>query len=113
MEKEIQPINSPDYKKIYQDILRIKYPEKTEACKNILKKRHLTSMDVVLLNEIIFGKESIISNQPHKSYDCDTIHEILNFQIKNQLNNSQLAKHFKLSRNTILKWKKNREQFSP
>ncbi|WP_080777846.1 hypothetical protein [Chryseobacterium phocaeense] len=111
MDKEIQKINSPDYKKIYQDILRKKYPEKTEACTTILKKKQLTSMDVVLLNEIIFGKESII-NQPHKSYDCNTIHEILNFQIKNQLNNSQLAKHFKLSRNTILKWKKSREQFS-
>lgn len=112
MEKEIHQINSPNYKEIYQDILRKKYPEKTDACKTILKKKQLTSLDVVLLNEIIFGQESTMTNQPHKSYDIVTITEILSYQKKNQLNNSQLARHFKLSRNTISKWKKNREQFS-
>ena len=35
-----------------------------------------------------------------------TILEILQYQKNNNLNNNQLADHFKLSRNTITKWKK-------
>jgi hypothetical protein len=31
---------------------------------------------------------------------------MLDYQKKNKLTNSQLAKHFKLSRNTVTKWKR-------
>ncbi|MBB6371845.1 helix-turn-helix domain-containing protein [Chryseobacterium shigense] len=107
MEKQIHKIGTPDYKKIYIDILKKKYPEKAERCTVILQKEQLTSLDVVHLNEIIFGKESAVKNQAHKSYDTEAIHEILNYQSKNSLSNSQLARHFRISRNTVAKWKKN------
>lgn len=44
-------------------------------------------------------------NQKYRSYDKATIIEILNYQKKNSLNNTQLSNHFKLSRNTVTKWK--------
>lgn len=56
-------------------------------------------------NEIIFGKKT--ENQKFKSYKRSDILKILDYQKKHKLNNIQLAKHFKMSRNTITKYKKN------
>lgn len=95
---------NPDYKRIYSDILTIKYPHKISECEGILSKKTVSVLDVIKLNTIIFG--SFKDNQKHRSYDKATIFEILNYQKKNKLNNSQLALHFKLSRSTIAKWKK-------
>lgn len=99
----------PDYKRIYQDILDKKYPDKKEECKVLLGKKELTLLDIIRLNEKIFGtadKENETFNQQHRSYDRQAITEILDYQKKNKLNNSQLANHFKLSRNTVAKWRK-------
>jgi len=65
-------------------------------------------MDIIKLNEIIFGikKENELCNPKHHSYSKNDIIQILEYQKKNKLNNSQLANHFKLSRNTITKWKR-------
>lgn len=66
-------------------------------------------MDVITLNSKIFNlndKDTLTFNQKHKSYDEQTILEMLNYQQKHELNNVELANHFKLSRNTIAKWKK-------
>lgn len=100
--------NTPDYKKIYSDIINIKYPEKEEVCKIFLSKENLSVLDVIQINKVLFNtnsRENTQFNQRHRSYDVSTISHILDFQKKHQLNNSQLAKHFKLSRNTITKWK--------
>lgn len=96
----------PDYKKIYLDILNTKYTEKISFCLPILSKETLSSTDITRLNEIIFGTKENLYNQRHKSYNESAILEILNYQKKHKCNNSQLAKHFNLSRNTIAKWKK-------
>lgn len=99
---------TPDYKRIYIDILNIEYPHKQEECKNILKKRVLTTIDIIELNQKIFGvnEETEISNQKHRSYQKSDIFYILKYQRDNNLNNSQLSECFRLSRNTISKWKK-------
>ncbi|SHF79519.1 transposase [Chryseobacterium sp. OV279] len=100
---------SPDYKRIYTDIIDEKYPEKRGICKNILNKKELSILDVLNLNTLIFsnaGKETLKSNQQLRSYDENTIREILQYQRKNNINNNQLALHFKLSRNSITKWKR-------
>lgn len=100
---------TPNYKKIYKDLIDKNHPHKKEDCKNILQKSDLSMLDVINLNNIIFGikdKETLIFNQMHRSYDKNTIIEILDYQQKNNLNNTQLANHFKLSRNTVTKWKK-------
>ncbi len=102
-------MNIPDYGKIYRDMISMKYPEKEAICSNILNKKSIESLDIIRLNAIITGKkdiESIRENQKLKSYDRQTILHILDYQKKHGLNNTQLAVHFRLSRNTVTKWKK-------
>lgn len=98
--------NEPNYKKIYSDILKINHCENVEKCETILSKPFLTFLDVIKLNEYIFGKKNETINGKHKSYNKKTILEILTYQKKHKFNNTQTAKHFKLSRNTVAKWKK-------
>lgn len=98
----------PDYKRIYSDLIALKYPQKKEQCQIILSKELLSTFDIITINTIISGShpENISLNQRHRSYDHQIIQKILDFQKKNRLNNSDVAKHFKLSRNTVTQWKK-------
>ncbi|MGK6344430.1 helix-turn-helix domain-containing protein [Chryseobacterium sp. DT-3] len=98
----------PNYKLIFTDILDQKYPQKKEYCKNILNKTEINELDVINLNQIIFGNKSKVStiNQKFKAYNKSTIVEILRYQTQNHLNNTQIANHFNLSRNTVSKWRK-------
>ncbi|RLJ31708.1 hypothetical protein CLU97_1145 [Chryseobacterium sp. 7] len=102
--------NTPNYSKIYKDLILTKYPEKWNACEKFLTKDPLSVLDVIKINNILFSnksnKEVLDFNQRHKSYTRTTVFEILDFQKKNKLNNTQLAEHFKMSRNTITKWRK-------
>lgn len=98
-----------DYKRIFRDIIEIKHPEKREECQGILSKKELSTMDIIKLNQRIFDvktKENYSFNQRHRSYSKGSILEILDYQKKNKLNNSELSLHFNLSRNTIAKWKR-------
>ncbi|MDQ0064389.1 helix-turn-helix domain-containing protein [Chryseobacterium lathyri] len=98
----------PDYKTIYSDIIIKKFPQK-KYCLQLLQKKSLSVVDIMELNGKIFGipdKETFIANQKHRSYNKTDIFEILNYQKENKLNNNQLAIKFKLSRNTVTKWKK-------
>ncbi|REC74495.1 helix-turn-helix domain-containing protein [Chryseobacterium elymi] len=102
-------MDKPDYHKIYSDIITYKYPHKLDECKKILSKNKFSELDVLDINQRIFGKKSksaLLSNARHRSFNKSTIVYILNYQKKCNLNNSQLAAHFKLSRNTVAKWKK-------
>ncbi len=101
-------IHEPNYRKIFQDILDIKFPHKKKVCNKILKKEKLSHLDIIKLNNLIFEHEhnSFSINQRYRAYNSETILEILDYQAKNCLNNSELAAHFNLSRNTITKWKK-------
>ncbi len=101
--------SSPNYKKIFTDIIQMKFPEKEEECRSLLAKDNLSVFDIILLNDKIFGQSSgkhDKTNQKHKSYSKKDILKILDYQKKNNLNNMQTAAYFKLSRNTIGKWKK-------
>jgi len=107
MDIQIQETVTPDYKRIYSDIISQKYPEKKEKCMYFLKKENLSVLDVIKINKMVFEKneENHTFNQKCRSYNTAAILEILEYQKKNQLNNTQLAKHFHLSRNTVAKWK--------
>jgi hypothetical protein len=97
----------PDYKRIFKDILALKYPHKMKNCTILLSKECLSITDILQLNKIIFGKETFTrNNMKFRSYDRSTILEILNYQKHHQLNNTQLAKYYGLSRNTVSKWKR-------
>lgn len=98
----------PDYKRIFNDILDKKYPDKKDLCLSILDQQQLSVLDIIKLNTIIFGaknKDSQEFNQKHRSYDMDSIKKILDYQKKNNLNNTELSKKFNMSRNTVAKWK--------
>lgn len=100
---------TPNYKKIYMDLLDQKYPCKKDLCKPILEKENLEFMDVIRLNELIFNQEKEgykKKDEQYRSYDKAAIAKILDYQKEFQLNNTQAANHFKMSRNTIAKWKK-------
>lgn len=102
-------INTPNYKKIYIDILDKKYPQKISICQRILNKKTLSTMDIITLNKIIFGeqdKEAMTFNQRHRAYCEKAIIEILEYQKEYHLNNTQIALKFKMSRNSLAKWKK-------
>jgi len=101
--------SQPDFKRIYTDILEKKFPEKKKLCEKILSKKTLSELDVIAINNIIFApvsKDIIKSNQQHRSYSKSTIIKILEFQKQHGLNNTKLALHYKLSRNTVSRWKK-------
>ncbi|WP_336733551.1 helix-turn-helix domain-containing protein [Chryseobacterium sp. VD8] len=100
---------SPNYKRIYTDMITKKYPDKHEECLFLLSKKELSALDIIRLNDKLiknYVSDEDKDNKKHRSYDKSSIFEILDYQVKNKLNNLQLAKHFKLSRNTIAKWKK-------
>lgn len=99
----------PDYKQIYTDILEEKFPEKLIDATIRLKLETLHSaFDILKFNQLIFGEPEYavgFNNQRLRSYDEDSILKILRYQKQNELTNLQLGKQFKISRNTIAKWK--------
>lgn len=100
--------NQPNYKVIFEDIIAKKCPKKEKDCRSLLNKKKLTTFNILELNKKIFGTstESLLINQKHKSYNrCDIV-QILIYQRKKNLSNQQISEHFKLSRNTVAKWKK-------
>jgi len=108
MDNQISKI-IPDYHRIYSDIIEKKYPYKMRELRFLLQKKELNTLDIIKLNERIFGqpdKNSEASSRKYRSYRKSDVLQILEYQRKHNLGNSQLAKHFKLSRNTIAKWKK-------
>ncbi len=99
----------PNYKLIFSDIIKKRYPEKKRECLPILSKRELSAEDIIILNKKLFGlpdKETQKTNQKHRSYNESDIVKMLEYQKTNTLSNIQLAKTFGLSRNTVAKWKK-------
>lgn len=102
-------IEGANYKAIYTDLILKKFPEKMEICQPLLKKKTLSTLDAIKINQILFPQSSLDverSNQRHKSYKEKDIKEILKYQEDNCLNITQLALKFKLSRNTVAKWRK-------
>ncbi|MBL3547296.1 helix-turn-helix domain-containing protein [Chryseobacterium sp. KMC2] len=99
----------PNYKLIFLDILEEKFPEKKESCMSLLNKKEISQLDVMALKKKIFGntdpsKDNL--SQKHRAYNKKDILEILSYQKENRLSIVQTASHFKMSRNTISKWKK-------
>ncbi|WP_169236695.1 hypothetical protein [Chryseobacterium antibioticum] len=47
----------------------------------------------------------LVKNQRLRSYDEASIREILDYRSKNKLTNTETGNHFKISRNTIARWR--------
>lgn len=100
---------TPDYKRIYIDMINMKYRDRMKDCENILNKNNISSMDVIALQERIFGKNIELrdkENGKFRAYGDDDICKILSYQKKNRMNNTEISNYFKVSRNSISKWKK-------
>lgn len=112
MAKEIQLITkrtSPDYKRIYHEIIEKDCPEKNKDINAIFDKKIIKSYDIIELDMLINGtgsKKEQTFNQQHRAYDEDTIKYILDYQSKYALTNIKTSEIFRVSRNTISKWKK-------
>lgn len=101
--------NRPYYHKLYADLIRDKYPGKEKDCSAYLQKENWTALDVIHINELLFGvkkKEHQSIDKKHRSYDLESIEQILLYQQNNMLNNNQVANKYGLSRNTISKWRR-------
>ncbi|MCT2409950.1 helix-turn-helix domain-containing protein [Chryseobacterium antibioticum] len=99
----------PDFKLIYTDIINEKFPEKINdpLIRNKLNALN-TAVDVLKFNILVFGESEypiLFKNQRLRSYDEASIREILNYQSKNKLTNTETGNHFKISRNTIARWR--------
>lgn len=99
-------MSKPNYRNIYFDYIQKNTPEKIGLYEFFFRKKEITSLDVIKINKLLFPKPSLLNDNKYKSYDKKTIYEILDYQIKNNLNNTQLSLHFNISRNTIAAWKK-------
>ncbi|MBL1221919.1 helix-turn-helix domain-containing protein [Chryseobacterium sp. L7] len=98
-----------DYRLIYTDIIAELFPEKADdpKIKNRLDNLN-TTVDILKMNVLVFGQPEYaveFKNQRLRSYDEGSVREILSYQNKNKLTNTETANHFKISRNTIAKWK--------
>lgn len=99
----------PDYRRIYNDLIDAKYPDKKEQYISFLSKNRHSSLEIINFNQLLFKKDDktvFAFNQKHRFYDENTILEMLHYQKENKLNNMQTARHFRISRNSLTKWKK-------
>lgn len=97
-------MKTPNYQKIYSDLLKFKGLEKEITIPQLDK-----SIDIIKFNNLIskrVGEQKSYITQQSKSYDEESIIELLRYQKEYDLNNTQLANEYSLSRNTVAKWKK-------
>jgi|SRR5690606_7439334 len=100
---------NPDYQKIYKEITERFHPDKMDKVKTYIQKEEWTSFDVITVSNILINKKKIHGqriDRQHKAYDEHTIKAILKHQKEYGMNNSEAARFFKISRNTIISWKK-------
>ena len=106
MVKQEQKVN-PNYHRIYSDLISKKFPERLkEFDTHFFSKKVLSCADILSLNKQLFGAKEDSSNTKLRSYGKNDILKILKDQKKLNLNNKQAADYFKISRNSIIKWKK-------
>ena len=109
MDRKVQELK-PNYKKMYWDLILRKNPERLSEFKSYFRKREFSVLDVIKINEKLFGdvsdKDTKYFNSRHVSYDEASIIKILEHQKSNKASNVQMEREFNISRNSIAKWKK-------
>ena len=112
MDSEVQKKHNiserPDFERIYRELAEKKNISKPLG--HLFSEQKIwDSLDVIDTNQYLFEnslKDVQKFNQRLRSYDESSIKKILKYQQKHKLNNSQVMLKFKISRNTISKWKK-------
>lgn len=112
MDRKIQSLKknlaAPDYRKIYTDMIEMKYQEKKESCKALLDRPNISFLEIIEIERKLMGVNisDPEDNGKFRAYDDKAIIQILKYQKKNRLTNIDLSREFKISRNSIAKWKK-------
>lgn len=91
-----------NYELIFEEMAATKRQEINIQLKNACQNIH-KNLDVLSINKTIVG-EGEKQDASLCSYTENDIFYILKYKQDNNLNNSQTANHFKLSRNTVTKW---------
>lgn len=101
-------ISNPNYFNIYHYIIIEKFPSKIGLLDEYLEHKTITALEVLSLEKELFvkGQKTEINRAVFKAYKIEDIKTIIDFQTKNNWTNTKVAKHFVLSRNSIIKWKK-------
>ncbi|MEN4761604.1 helix-turn-helix domain-containing protein [Chryseobacterium sp. C39-AII1] len=98
---------TPNYKKIYYDIFKEKYPEQLDDPQILYLLDNINTIeDVLKVNALISesSRESEKNNQRLKNYDKATVLKLLQYQKKHNLSTNFMSKKHKMSRTTIMKW---------
>ncbi len=102
-----------NYKTLYLDFFRdselLPKSIKQQLIKKLEEDQILSFRTLIHLNTIITENTLQPCNKDSaclKSYDRTFIKDVLDFQKKNELSNVEIALRFKLSRNTVSRWRK-------
>lgn len=108
VEKTSKKVTVPNYSRIYKDLIEKRFPERMHEFVEMLNKENFTFFEIIKLNDLLFGKKNKnqeTQEQRYRAYDKQTILRIFRYQKQHMLNDRELALHFKLSKNTIARWK--------
>lgn len=97
----------PNYTRIYLDLIKYKNKENlvSEALVEKIKNIKFVN-DVLEIEKELFKNDNLEYNQKLKCYDETTVKGFLRYQKANNMTNVELSDQYKISRNTIAKWKK-------
>ncbi len=102
--KKSTDCTTPNYSALYFDLATALGKTLSESERNRIAHIH-KSVDILQVNELLFGSSISKETQQMRTYKQEDRDYILAYQKKEKLNNIQTANHFKMSRNTIAKWK--------
>jgi hypothetical protein len=98
-----------DYKKIYLSIIEQNFSDMLNNSEVMYKLNNLkTSIDILEFNKYLYE----LNNQKTdldfrlKSYMEEDILKILRYQIKHKMSNSEISQKYRISRTTIITWRR-------
>ena len=106
-----------DYKRLYLD-----YIDANDTLSNPVKKdlksiiegqqnddlsyRVLMQINTVIRENVNTVRENMVGYKQYNAYDKEFIRYVLSYQKRNNLTNKDISLKFRMSRNTVAKWKR-------
>ncbi|CAM3840251.1 transposase [Flavobacterium branchiophilum] len=97
----------PNYYQLYSDMFDEKIISNLKKDLSFLKKENVSNLDIINFDQEInlHSKSHNFENQKLRSYDENSITKVLSYQKEYALTDYQTSLHFKISRNTLRKWR--------
>ncbi|MCD9855717.1 hypothetical protein LUD75_13420 [Epilithonimonas sp. JDS] len=97
----------PNYTKIYLDLIKFRKKDDVISDSLLEKINNIKIVkDVLEIERELFKNDNSAYNQKLRCYDEKTVKSILEHQRLNKITNTELGQKYKVSRNTIAKWRK-------